>query len=358
MFALGVILLTQGCRKDALPVYTATPYTMDYPSWVKPPHIPGDNPLTVEGVELGRRLFYDKILSRNNTQSCSDCHAQEFGFTDHQKPNSKGIDGISGIRNSMALFNLAWTQPYTWSGGATNLESQAMIPITSEIEMHENFSTLIPKLQNSSIYPKLFERAFGTDSITTQLLLRAIAQFERSIVSFNSPFDRKYQGDFNKITEAMKLQRTPEERGLYLFFNSSEVADCWHCHVTTQNPFDNPLFGDAFVFRNNGLDAVAADSGRYLVSGRASDIGRFKVPTLRNLLFTAPYMHDGRFKTLDEVIDHYNDGGVYSPTVDPNMRHVGKGMNLTDEDKQALKAFLISLTDSSLLTNPRYKSPF
>lgn len=355
IYLLSILLLITftSCKKDddngggggtPEPTYKPTPYTYQRPVGFFTQQIPvnPDNPLTVEGVALGRRLFYDPILSGNNTQSCASCHSLKWGLTDNGLAFSKGIDGSIGTRNSMPLFNIVFSKTFLWDGGAANLESQIFNPITSPIEMNQDLAELVKELQAHAEYPALFKKAFGTDSITTQALARALAQFMKTILSGNTVFD------YNNMTDA-------QFRGFEVFLSENK-GDCFHCHI------NGPTFTD-FDFKNNGLDAVPADKGRERITGDPNDRGKFKTPSLRNLVFTPPYMHDGRFNTLREVVDFYDTGIVWSATIDPNIaKHFDINKEpiprMTEQDKNDLIEFLKALTDSTLLTNPAYSSPF
>lgn len=309
-----------------------------------PPVIPNDNPQTVEGVALGKKLFFDTILSENGTQSCASCHAPQNAFGDNS-PVSTGVDGISGIRNAMPLFNLAWNygDRFNWDGEALSLERQALEPVENPIELHSDWDAVVERLQNDSDYPELFQRAFKTLIITKELTAKAIAQFERTLISANSKFDNYSLG---------QASLTPQElNGLDVFLREDK-GDCFHCHG---NP-NNPLWTDN-LFHNNGLDATFTDLGLGSVTGDPNDNGKFKSPSLRNLAFTAPYMHDGRFNTLDEVINHYSEGLQSSSTIDPLMKKVDEGgVQLSNEDKADLKAFLLTLSDASFITNPAFQN--
>ena len=340
--ALGVVLAA-GCGGGTAPPPGEGPpppvdslhvFVVGFPAQ----RIPAGNGTTRQGVRLGRKLFYDRILSGDDTQSCGDCHAQAFGFTDNGRRFSVGIDGIAGTRNAPSLANAGWRTSLFWDGRAATLEKQALGPVPNPIEMHEEWNVAVAKLQARAEYAPLFWEAFGTHTITPTLVVKAIAQFERTLVSANSRYDRYLLG-FGT--------RTPEElRGYAVYV--SERGDCFHCHI--YNGFTDE------AFHNNGLDSVYTDLGLGAITGDAHDMGKFKTPTLRNVEFTAPYMHDGRFATLEQVIDHYNSGGFGTPTVDPFIR-VGRGLGLTVQEKSDLLAFLKSLSDSTFLTNPDYGPP-
>lgn len=333
-----------------------TPYVLQTPAHM-PPLNPNDpaNKLTLAKVELGRMLFYDPVLSRDSTQSCASCHAQSFGFSDNNKQFSTGIDGIAGDRNAMAIINLAWNTSFFWDGRSPSLEDQALQPVTNPIEMHNVWSDAVCKLMDNLDYRKAFYKAFGIKTITPSEVTEAIAQFERTLVSGNSLFDQA-------ITPGTGVALSDQvDLGYQIFF--SEKGDCFHCHGTAKLFMDND-------FHNNGLDEAAnlndfVDKGLGKITQNPNDNGRFKTPTLRNVALTPPYMHDGRFNTLMEVVDHYNTGVKDSPNLDiviqtkfqqnPNGTY---GLGLTQAEKEALVAFLESLTDSSFVQNSAFKNPF
>lgn len=308
------------------------------------PIIPIDNPQTVEGIALGKKLFFDPLLSANNTQACASCHSPQNAFTDNSQ-FSNGIDGVFGNRNSMPLFNLAWNydEKFFWDGSVFSLEHQALEPVENPIEMHNTWETVISRLQEHPEYPNLFTAAFGEGQINKEKATKAIAQFERTLISANSKFDNYLLGE---------ATLTPQEtNGLNVFMDETR-GDCFHCHG---NP-NNPLWTDN-IFHNNGLDAVFTDLGFGAVTGDPADNGKFKSPSLRNLAYTAPFMHDGRFATIDDVINHYSEGLQNSPTIDPLMKKVAQGgVQLTIQDKADLKAFLLTLSDPSFLNNPDFSN--
>ena len=323
-----------------------TAYRLNYPAYFSVPNIPTTNPTTIEGVALGRKLFYDSILSGDNSQSCGSCHNQDFSFTDNALQFSKGIDKIMGNRNSMSIINLAWDKAFFWDGRAKSLEEQALGPVENPIEMHEDWANAVLELANHPTYPALFEKAFETPVITKERVAKAIAQFERTMISSNSLFDREYLSS-KMIESAVTNPKNTLEMGMKLFYGK---ADCWHCHGAV----GDFLFTDR-AFHNNGLDSLFQDKGQELVTKNSMDRGKFKTPTLRNVEVTGPYMHDGRFKTIDEVIEFYNSGVKKSPSLDPNMKELAKGLNLTNNEKAELKEFLLSLTDYTFLSNPDFK---
>lgn len=329
-------------RKDE----TAYPISAPYAGW-DPMPVPADNPLTQASVNLGRILFYDPILSKDYTISCSSCHKAERGFAD-ETAFSYGVNHLIGSRNAPPLFNLAWTDnspsphKFFWDGGATSLERQVYGPITNPVEMAVRLDTVVLRLNQSEKYRILFKKAFGIDSITDDYLAKAIASFERTLISSNAPFDQ--------VKKGQRAMTQEELNGMNLFFTEGK-GDCAHCHV------NSVLFTD-FSFQNNGL-SEQPDSGLARITGKITDMGKFKVPSLRNLLFTAPYMHDGRFKTLPEVIDFYNSGTKNSKTVSEFISKHFKtgGLNFTPKDKADLLAFLISLSDSTFIYQREFLKP-
>lgn len=329
--------------------FNPTPYQLAIPTlfaqYILPPVIPPNNPTTVEGVALGRKLFFDPILSGNGTQSCASCHAPQFAFGESTR-FSTGIDGIQGNRNAMPLFNMAWNwdNHFFWDGRANGIEAQAFGPVVNPIEMHNTWPTAVASLQANAEYPNLFKAAFGTTNIDSVLVAKAIAQFERTLISGNSRFDQYLNG---------QISLTAQEIEGFNVFMAENRGDCFHCHGNAANP----LWTDN-LFHNNGLDATFSDLGLGAVTGNPADNGKFKTPSLRNLAYTAPYMHDGRFATLDEVINHYSEGLQNSPTVDPLLKYLNQGgVQLSVADKAALKAFLLSLSDDSFINNPNFQAP-
>ena len=344
IFFTFLLLLNCSSKED---IYTPVAYNLNIPTLFQEklitPIIPTDNPLTEEGVTLGKKLFFDKILSKNNTQSCASCHRPEKAFTVNTK-FSEGVDGINGIRNSMPIFNLAWNfdERFTWDGKELSLERQALEPVKNPIEMHANWEQVVLKLQNHPEYPTLFQQAFGTSTIDSTLVTKAIAQFERTLISGNSKFDKYLRGETNLTQQ--------EENGFNIFMDEAK-GDCFHCHGSN----NNPLWTDN-KFHNNGLDTSFSDLGLGAVTGDPIDNGKFKSPSIRNLAFTAPYMHDGRFATLDQVIEHYSTGLQNSSTIDPLMKKVNQGgVNLTPQEKADLKAFLLTLSDFDFINNPNFR---
>ncbi len=333
--------------------YTGTPYTLQIPANFPPMTIPSDNPMTEEGVRLGRYLFYEERLSGNNTQSCSSCHAQAFAFSDHGNRFSTGIDGVAGTRSSMVLQNLGWETRFFWDGRSMTLEEQILQPVENPIEMHETWPNAVAKLQADPGYVSLFQGAFGSTTIDRYKAAKAIAQFLRTMISGNSRFDQFQRGEIVlSPEEQLGFQLTQQEGGdPNLGLGGQWGGDCFHCH-----PHGGARFTDG-LFRNNGLDSVFDDPGLGGITGNAYEMGLFKTPSLRNVAVSGPYMHDGRFEVLEEVIEHYNSGGTPSPTISPFMKFTQGGLSLTPEKKAQLLAFLHTLTDNEFLTNPAFSDP-
>jgi len=337
--------------------YNPIPFEIEYPTYtqlidnreviIPEMAIPEDNPLTVDGVELGRHLFYDNILSRDNTMSCSSCHLPEGSFTDNLAV-SLGIDGLPGTRSSMSLINVGfYDNGLFWDGRSQTLEEQALLPVEDEVELHHSWIDIIPKLQESDLYKPLFRKAFGINKvgeINKELAAKAIAQFERSIVSFESKFDQYLQGEV--------FLSDDELYGFEMYIDAPDVTDaqCAHCHnlpLMTSNDYFNNGIQEAETFDDfldKGLGAITLSSQN----------GFFRAPTLRNIELSAPYMHDGSLQTLDEVIDHYVSGGKHSPSKDPLLDDI----HLNAYDKEALKSFLLALTDHAVINEERLQNPF
>jgi cytochrome c peroxidase len=335
------------CSSKEEEIYTPTSANLNIPTLFQQkliaPVIPVNNTLTKEGIILGKKLFFDKILSKDNTQSCATCHDPKNAFTDTDR-FSDGVDGKLGSRNSMPLFNLAWNfdERFTWDGKELSLERQALEPVRNPIEMHSKWTNVAQKIKQHPEYPTLFKEAFGNVKIDSTIIAKALAQFERTLISGNSKFDQFLLGTTQLSSE--------EQNGFDVFMDETR-GDCFHCHGSN----NNPLWTDN-KFHNNGLDATLTDLGLGKVTGDPNDNGKFKTPSLRNLKFTAPYMHDGRFTTLDEVINHYSTGLKPSPTIDPLMKKVKQGgVNITNKDKADLKAFLLSLSDNDFINNPNFQ---
>jgi cytochrome c peroxidase len=339
--------LLMNCTSNEEEMYTPIPYNLEIPTLFAAkliaPIVPANNLLTEEGVALGKKLFFDNILSGDGTQSCASCHNPKKAFTDQQQ-FSNGIQGEFGKRNAMPLFNLAWNfdERFAWDGKEFGLEEQALEPVSNPIELHANWKKVTERIQQHPTYPNLFLQAFGTSKIDSIMITKAIAQFERTLISGNSKFDQ-----FLRKETTLTLE---EQNGFNVFMNEAK-GDCFHCHGSN----NNPLWTDN-KFHNNGLDATFKDLGFGNVTGDPNDDGKFKSPSIRNLAFTAPYMHDGRFSTLEEVINHYSEGLKKSATIDPLMKNIEKGgVQLSNQEKADLKAFLLTLSDTDFVKDPAFQ---
>jgi len=304
-------------------------------SWPKPHYDFTKNPLSTSKIELGRVLFYDPILSKNNTISCASCHSQYTAFTHVDHSLSHGIDDRIGTRNSPTLMNLAWHSSFMWDGAINHLDMQALAPISHPDEMGEKIETVVPKLQASKNYRSLFYKAFGDSVITGQHTLKALSQFMLTLVSANS----KYDSVMRKQT-----QFTVQEKNGYVLFQKN----CASCHA-------EPLFTN-LQFENNGLalDTTLNDYGRMKITKNKNDSLKFKVPTLRNIEFSYPYMHDGRFKRLSDVLKHYTTGVQHGKTL---AKQLEQPILLSSNQRVDLTAFLLTLTDREFLFNPKYSFP-
>lgn len=315
---------------------TALPFAFTVPAGFPQPALPADNPLTVEGIALGELLFSDPRLSGNGAQSCASCHAVERAFSD-VAALSRGADGIAGARNAMPLVNLAWSPHFAWDGSQPRIRDQARAAWTNPIEMHAAPSKIVAVLAADSALATRFRRAFATREITAERITLALEQYLLVQVAADSKFDRALRGTAELSEE--------EKHGFELFATEYDPgrgrrgADCFHCH-------GGALFTD-FAMKNNGLDRIPLDRGRGAVTGSGDDHGKFKTPSLRNVALTAPYMHDGRFATLEEVVAHYDHGVQRAPSLDPNLgKHPDGGLELSPDDQRALVAFLRALTDA------------
>jgi len=306
-----------------------------YPTnWPKPNYDFETKPLTKERIELGRKLFYDPFLSANGMVSCASCHLSFTAFTHVDHALSHGINDSIGTRNSPVLINLAWNNLFMWDGAVNNIEVQALAPISHASEMGNNLVTLIPNLNNHNTYPALFRNAFGKEKITSKQLLLAIAQFQLTLVSANSKYDKVKAGE---------LKFTDQEANGYRLFQQN----CDGCHA-------EPLFTNT-AFESNGLqpDITLNDSGRYHVTRLSKDLFRFKVPTLRNIQYSFPYMHDGRYNNLNEVLNHYR-----AKQNQQIINHQNKPViEITENEKVDIIAFLLTLSDKEFLFNPDYGFP-
>ena len=311
---------------------------------------PANNTNTDAGATLGRALFYDRRLSTNQTISCASCHQQKYGFSDPRQ-FSVGWDGSLGTRNAMGLNNGRWYQrkKFFWDERAATLEDQTLMPIQNPIEMGMTLAALTNRLAAEPYYTNLFARAFGSTAVTTNRISQALAQFVRSIVTTQSKYDLGLTNNFANFT-------TQENTGRQIFFGlNGSKATCSLCHLT-----DN--FVQTTGIDNNGLEFPYVDTGIGGITGNAGDLGKFKVPSLRNIELTAPYMHDGRFTNLDQVVEFYNSGVVFNANLTPPLRAAGGNsalrLNLTTDQKAALVAFLKTLTDTNLANDVKLSDPF
>ena len=294
------------------------------------------NPVTVNGVALGKKLFYEGRLSRNNSISCGFCHIQENAFTHHGHPISHGIDNRLGIRNAPPIQNMAFLRNYTWDGVSHNLDERSLVPITTDFEMDSSMPEVVGKLNTDANYKKLFKAAFGDKNITGERVLKAISQFMATMVSADSKYDRVLKG---------KTAFTAEENEGYQLFRNN----CASCH-------SGALFTDE-SFRNTGMyyNAQYNDRGRYRVTLDWNDNMKFRVPSLKNVEYTAPYMHDGRFTTLEAVLNFYSDLVENQPNLDPLLKKDGHiGIRMNPSEKQYIIAFLKTLSDQNFITNKAF----
>lgn len=304
-------------------------------AWPKPVYDFSNNKITENGFKLGRALFFDPVLSRDSSISCSSCHLQFTGFTHVDHNLSHGINGLKGIRNSSTLFNLAWSPVFMWDGGASNLETQAINPITSPVEMDNTLQNVILKLNRNMRYKKLFYKAFNDSLVTSQRLLKSLAQFTLLFESYNSKYDKVMRKEKNNSF-------TAEENNGYTIFKKN----CSACHT-------EPLFTN-YSFKNNGLplDKELNDVGRMKITLSSSDSLKFKVPSLRNIAVSGPYMHDGRFRNLEQVIDHYTNLAG-NQMADKALK---QSPGLSASEKKDLLAFLNTLTDKEFLYDLKFRN--
>lgn len=347
---LLLIIFISSCTEPVEVFYDSSPFKLQYGN-LPTPDLPVDNSLTLEGVKLGRMLFYETQLSKDNTQSCASCHVQKDGFSDLNQ-FSKGVEGKFGGRQAMPVFNMAWhNNGFFWDGRAPKLRDQALKPIQDPLEMNEKLENVIAKLGSSQKYIDQFKRAFVNGTIDDKNISLALEQFMFSIVSYQSKYDQFKDGKAT-LTDS-------EERGRQLFFTefdpSGKVkgAECFHCHAGPNFTNDE--------YMNNGLDNDAnfKDLGRAKVTLSNEDNAKFLTPSLRNIELTGPYMHDGRFQTLEQVVDHYNEHVKGSSTVDILLQYNLQpgGLKLSTQDKADLVSFLKTLTDYSFSSNTSYSNP-
>lgn len=329
LWVVGVLFLITSCEPNEMEVQPNSIVEFERPEHFPAPHYNfRNNPVSKEGFELGRKLFYDPILSASGTISCGSCHHQAGGFADPGKAMSEGINGFLGNRNSPSLANLAWFPSFMADGGINHIEVMPIAPITDTVEMGNSLSEAVTSLNENATYRKLFKQAFDVDSISDQKLLYALAQFMSMMISAESKFDQQLLGK--------KVFTKSEERGYNIF--KQNCASC-HSGALTTN----------FSFKNNGLDLSSVDLGRARITQKETDRGKFKVPSLRNIELSLPYMHDGRFASLEEVIDHYTDGIQATPNL---ATELSQPIVLSKYDKQDLIKFLTTLTDYNYITKP------
>lgn len=333
-----IVLFFLSCRKDpeiiAPSATNESAYAPVIPQgWPQPIYNFENNTVTEAGFTLGRHLFYEPLLSEDTTVSCGSCHQQVFAFTNGPgHPVSHGVHDLLGKRTSPPVFNMNWHSKIMWDGGIQNLENQPLGPIQNPVEMNLPIVDALNRIAASPKYKQLFKNAYGDTVVTSQRFLKAFAQFMGLMVSYNSKYDKVKKGDDNFTSS--------ESSGYTVYKNK-----CASCHA-------EPLFSD-YGFRNNGLPLTPAqDSGRWRITHDPSDIFKFKTPSLRNLGFTAGYMHDGRFNTLDEVLNHYATGIVSTPNLDPQL---SGGIQLTQQERSDLLSFLATLNDYKFISNPRFK---
>ena len=366
IFLIVTVLFLQDCRHDPAlshgsndpdSLYIGRPYVappiLHVINNYRPIVSPADNPMTYEGIQLGRMLFYDSTLSLNRQVSCGSCHKQQYAFGDNRKL-SQNVLGPT-VRNTPTLANMGMNPKFFWDGRQSTIEDAVDDALNHE--MRPDFTALIKYLNSTPQYAYLFKKAFGRPGdITLTKINKAIAQFIRTMVSVNSRIDQYYRGEI-QLTAA-------ESDGLNATFDQN-LGDCFHCH------FDGPFYltyasqDPGIIFGNNAIDSARsvyqfADKGRGAITGDTNDYGKFKVPTLRNVAVTGPFMHDGRYTSLDEVIGHYSDSLLRSPTVNAiNLQHYyAGGLHLDATAKANLIAFLNALTDTTFLHNPTLSNPF
>lgn len=330
---LIIIILNASCEKDVTPIFEEIQFTI-------PEHFPEpiynftNNPVTRDGFELGRKLFYDTRLSLDNSVSCASCHHPQLAFSDAGKALSQGVGQAFGDRNSPSLANLAWYPAFMWDGGVNHIEISSFAAITHPAELNIDFAVLLERLRSIPSYQLMFEKAFGSPGIDDQRFFYAMTQFIGLLISSESKYDRVMQG---------KAQFEPKESlGKTLF-----DQHCATCH--------SGVLQTDFSYRNNGLNTEFSDEGRKLITNNPDDLGKFRVPSLRNVALTFPYMHDGRFTSLDDVLNHYTSGIQQSITLDPILH---TPIVLDSNEREALIAFLHTLSDINFTQNQKFKNPF
>jgi len=345
-----MILLAAACIVFICGRTSTTPYPFRELMFFPKMPVSPQNPVTVEGAAIGRYLFYDPVLSSDSTVSCSGCHNQGSAFSDAQRDFSIGVNNGITSRNAMPLFNLAWHPSFFYDGRAGTLEDQVSHPITAKNEMNMQWGLLLSRLNSNKLYVTKFREVYGSGRIDSTMVKNVLAQFLRTLISHESKFD--------KVAQA-KAKFTTEEFNGFRLMNNQTRGDCLHCHPTDGNGLITTL-----KFSDNGLDEVNnaddyKDKGRGGITGNRKDNGKFMIPSLRNIALTAPYMHDGRFKTLEEVLDFYSSGVHTSVNVDSKMSYAyQKGVKLTETEKKEVIAFLKTLTDSVFTSNKEFSNPF
>ena len=344
VFVLVALLSLTACRPDEPGPkddgVDRVEVTLEVPAHFRQPTIPPDNPLTQAKIDLGKALFFEPMLSRDSSVSCASCHLPENAFSDPRRL-SLGVENRVGKRQAMALVNLAYQRSFFWDGRASTIEEQVHFPVEDPLEMDFRMIEVAERLTGHSEYEPMFQRAFGR-SADSVAIVQAIASFERTLLSVNSKYDQfRMQGNDSTLFSAA------EWRGYQLFFTETTGthAECFHCHNDPN--FDDP--GGRFL--NNGLYRFYDDLGRFDVSQNSYDIGRFKVPTLRNIEYSAPYMHDGSIRTLREVLDTYARGGAGHQNQDVLIINI----TLTEQEKDDLIAFLKTLSDPDFISNPAFR---
>jgi len=368
LFGISLVLLLASASCDFSktnieePIPQPTPLNLEVPFYFGDFVIPSNNPTTEEGVELGRMLFYDPRLSADNTISCATCHQQDKGFVDGLA-RSRGINGRRTNIKSMSLVNVLWENRMFWNGRVATLEEQALHPIQDPNEMGMDLQALVGKLQSIEEYREHFKKAFGSETVAPDRIGKALAQFQRTLISGNSKYDKYLREEVSLTAQ--------EEEGMILFFTHPEPAislrggNCGDCHLSLTTAGSKDGFRG---FHNNGLDTDEnLRPGLQTVTGNPNDRGKFKTPNLRNIMVRAPYMHDGRFATIEQVLDHYNEHVQMSSTLDvlilegsnqPIISGEPVKLHLTNSEKAAIIAFLRTLTDEEFLTNPKFSNPF
>ncbi len=321
----------------------------DMPFFPKMP-VSKQNPVTEEGVALGRYLFYEELLSKDTSISCGHCHQQKRAFSDAPIAFSRGHKLRKNLRNTPPIFNLAWYPSLFWDGRSPSIEDQVFHPLRGENELNLSWDEAVKRISDQEFYKAKFEAAFGDSFIDSNRISMAIAQFERTLLSYNSKFDKALR---------FELQLSADEYAGFVLMNDQSMADCLHCHST-----DPMALGTNLKFSNNGLDKAESiedfkDFGLGGFTGKEEDYGKFKIPSLRNIAFTAPYMHDGRFESLEEVLDFYSEGVQENINIDSKMTQAHRGgVRLTELEKKQIIAFLHTLSDSSFITDPKFSNPF